>query len=128
MKPGEGGHKGERMHEFGIAEELVAEVDRSVAGHAGRRAGRVVVAVGAGAAEEQSLRAAFEVAKVGTTASDAELVLEFTEREVLCLDCGAQTSLQPPAGAGFSCPSCGSQSGLQTRAPEVVLKSVEVQL
>ena len=70
------------MHEHGIAEELVAAVDRSVHSHGGSGASKVVVEVSAGTLEEQTLRTAFDIAKQETTSSDAELVLVTVAQEV----------------------------------------------
>lgn len=113
------------MHEHGLAEQLVVAADACVPSADGARAIRVVVAVGAGAASEAALRAAFELARPGTKVADAELVVEAVPLEVRCLDCGAVAVAD---GDDRGCSECGSAQVLPVAAPDVVLRSVEVEV
>lgn len=115
------------MHEYGIVRGLLSLVDENVRAHAGRRAVRVVLGLGgATAAEEHALRDAFEAFKAGTTASDAELVLEHAPLNVYCLDCTAMAFL--PGGHGRRCPQCGSGAALPVDRQDIYLKSVEIEV
>lgn len=113
------------MHEQGIAEELVAAVEQTVLSYSGARATRVVVTLSPGALEEESLRAAFDIAKQETAAAAASLVLEPVALEGYCLGCGSVMSVEEPTD--FACPSCGSTDWLRSQEPDVTLSSVEIE-
>lgn len=114
------------MHEQGVAQELVAVVDRVVLAHAGTRASRVVVSVPGGAVDEQSFRAAFDIAKQATTAADAELALEPVALDGLCLGCGRPVRIDDTAH--FTCPACASGRWRATSTTSVTLSSVEIEV
>jgi len=130
------------MHEYGIAEEIVAVVGRSVEAQAGQGATRVVVGFSPGAVEEESLQAAFDAVKGDTSASEAKLVLEAIEEQALCVNCGycvlalhgsSRTSpsviREEGDGEASCCPECGGVDTLFTLgAPQVVVKSIEIAL
>lgn len=115
------------MHEYGIVQSLLSQVDDSVHAHAGLRAIRVVVGVnGATHADERLLREAFEVFKGGTTASQAELVLQRLPFNLYCLDCEAWAFLDD--GDGRRCPHCGSGATLPADRHDVCLNSVVIEV
>jgi hydrogenase nickel incorporation protein HypA/HybF len=115
------------MHEYGIVESLLSQVDKNVRAYAGQRAVRIVLAVtGATVAEEGLLREAFEQFKSGTTAGAAELVLERVPLKVYCLDC--ENWAFPADGHGLRCPRCGSGATLPADRHDVCLKSVEIEV
>jgi hydrogenase nickel incorporation protein HypA/HybF len=115
------------MHEYGIVESLLSQVDQNVHAQAGQRAVRIVLSVtGATAADERLLRDAFEQFKTGTTAGAAELVLERAPLKVYCLDCEAWAF--PADGHGLHCPHCGSGTTLPADRQDVCLKSVEIEV
>lgn len=112
------------MHEYGMVRELLRQVDESVHAQSGRRAARVVLGVsGATGPEECMLRDAFEAFKTGTSAGQAELVIERAPFEVCCLDCGA---LAGPADG--QCSRCGSCTVLPAGGQDIFLKSVEIEV
>ena len=115
------------MHEYGIVCDLLSQVDENVRAHAGRRAVRVCLSVsGMVEAEERLLRVAFDTFKAGSTAGDAELVVEHAPSEVCCLDCGSQSSLA--GGNDPGCPRCGSGATLPVHGEAIFLKSVEIEV
>lgn len=119
------------MHEHGIAEELVAQVDRNVHSHAGHGAASVVVEVSPGAVDEESLRTAFELAKQGTTSAEAELILVPVGQDAFCLNC--QTTVRVAASeslfpAPIVCPVCGSSATPAFGSSGVTLKSIEIEV
>ena len=119
------------MHEHGIAEELVAAVDRNVNSHGGHGAVKVVVEISPGAVEEQSLRTAFELAKQDTTSSGAELVLVSVAQEAFCLNCEKTVLLAPPsapASGPLACPVCGAVATPVFGTSGVTLKSIEIEV
>lgn len=114
------------MHEQGVAQELVAEVDRVVRAHLGSRASRVVVRVPAGALEEESFRVAFDLARQATTAAAAELAVEHVALDGYCFGCGSVVSVENVAC--FACPVCGSGTWRPSGARSVTLASVEIEV
>ncbi len=131
------------MHEYGIAEEIVAVVRRSVETQGGQGATRVVVGFSPGAVEEGSLLTAFDDVKVHTSAWKAKLVLEAMEGQAFCINCATYSVLAPDLsspgwpssiagdGGGNSscCPKCRGIDTLVTLGvPQVVVKSVEIAL
>ncbi len=113
------------MHEFGIAEELIGLVEHSVEANSGVRATRVIVEVGAGALEPETMRVAFEMAKHHTAAEGAELVIETAPVEFHCFDCAA--IFNDADSAATSCPVCGSNNTMSLPNHDVILKSVEIE-
>lgn len=112
------------MHEYGIIKGLLSLVDEHVQAHSGRRAVRVVLGVtGVSGPEEHLLRDAFEVFRTGTSADAAELVLERAPSYACCLGCGHVSA--PDTGR---CPSCGSATFRPSQAPDICLKSVEIEV
>lgn len=114
------------MHEYGIAEELVSQVDCNVRAHCGVRAARVVVEISPGALDEQSLRTAFDMASRETTAAHAELTVEFVPLEGYCLECGS--ALHIDEVVEFRCPTCGSTTWRAMSPPGVALRSIEIEV
>lgn len=114
------------MHEYGIAQELVSEIERNVRAHSGVSASRVVVAVNPGALEEESLRVAFDAVKVDTAAAHAELAVEHVALDAYCLGCASELHVDDVAG--FRCPECGSDLWRPVGTPAVSLESVEIEV
>lgn len=114
------------MHEQGVAQELVAAVERTVRAHAGIRASRIVVTVPPGAVEEESFRAAFDVAKRASTAAYAELELARVALAARCLGCGRAVSIADTAH--FTCAACGSANWRANGNASVTLASVEIEV
>jgi hydrogenase nickel incorporation protein HypA/HybF len=115
------------MHEYGMVESLLCQVDENVHAQAGQRATRIVIGMtGATAAEERLLQGAFARLKAGTTADTAELVVERTPFGMYCLDCCEVSALAD--GVGRRCAHCGSNMTLPTDRHDVCLKSVEIEV
>lgn len=113
------------MHEYGIVQDLLSQVDQQVRGQQGKRAVRVVLGIDGGHVDEQFLRDAFAMFKVETTACDADLIVTQAPVELWCPDCGARTT----ATKGDStCPRCGGACVLMTSSDEIYLQSVEIEV
>ena len=113
------------MHEYGLVEDLLAQVDAQVRGHAGRRAVRVVLAIDGGHIDEGFLRDAFDTFKVETTARDAELFVTRAPIDVWCPDCGTRRMVTDRDAA---CPDCGGACVQMTTTDEIRLESVEIEV
>lgn len=113
------------MHEYGIVQSLLSQVDEQVRAHEGKRAVRVVLAVDGGHVHERFLRDAFDTFKLETTASDAELVVTQASAEVWCPTCGARSEVRYLQS---TCPSCSSATLAFGSADEIYLQSVEIEV
>jgi hydrogenase nickel incorporation protein HypA/HybF len=113
------------VHEYGIVQDLLSQVDRQVHGHHGKRAVRVVLAIDGGHVEEQFLRDAFDMFKAQTTARDAQLVVTQAPVELWCPDCEVPTTV---AHKDDACPRCGGAGVLMTSTDEICLQSVEIEV
>jgi hydrogenase nickel insertion protein HypA len=113
------------MHEYGIVQNLLSQVDEQVRGHKGKRAVRVVLAVDDGHVDERFLRDAFDMFKVETSAQDAELVVTQALTEVWCSNCGARATT---ARGDSVCPLCGGAGVQMTSTDEIYLQSVEIEV
>lgn len=111
------------MHELALNQSIV-----SLVCECGRREGlcrvtRVVVEVGAAAADEPDpLAFCFEVVTADTAARDAELVIERVALEAACPACGAQFEMPHLAAP---CPKCGAYGARLLRGRELRVKSIE---
>jgi hydrogenase nickel insertion protein HypA len=113
------------MHEYGIVQNLLSQVDEQVRDHAGKRAVRVVLAVEGGHVDERFLRDAFDTFKAETTARYAELVVTQKPLEVWCPDCGATAEVAHDEKA---CPRCGGVGIRMAPTDEIFLQSVEIEV
>lgn len=113
------------MHEYGIVEDLLSQVDQQVRAHDGKRAVRVVVAFDGGHVDEHFLREAFDLFKVETTARDAELLVTHAPIEMWCPSCEARSTAAPKDSA---CVRCGGACVEMTSTDEMYLQSVEIEV
>jgi Zn finger protein HypA/HybF involved in hydrogenase expression len=113
------------MHEYGIVQNVLSQVDEQVKAHAGKRAVRVFLAVDGGHIDERFLRDAFDMFKASTTARDAVLVVTHREIEGWCPDCGARTTVMRESAR---CPYCGGAALQTASVDEIYLQSVEIEV
>ncbi|MEO3808150.1 hydrogenase maturation nickel metallochaperone HypA [Sphaerisporangium sp. B11E5] len=109
------------MHEFGIAEAILAAVEKRADG---RRVCRARVQVGALLrVAEPSINDAFALVSEGTVAEGARLDLVTLPVRVTCRDCGgAALSADPHA----VCPACGSADVDSEGGDDLVLESIQL--
>lgn len=113
------------MHEYGIVQDLLSQVDEQVRNHQGKRAVRVVLGVDGGHVDEAFLRDAFDMFRVETTARDAELIVTRAPVDLWCPECGARTTA---ARGDSACPRCGGAGVLMPSTDEIYLQSVEIEV
>jgi hydrogenase nickel incorporation protein HypA/HybF len=120
------------VHELSICQALIAQVEQVMqeqdgthrARHETRRAVRITVMLGPLAGIEPGLLArAFTIARPGTAAAQAELVIEPSDITVSCLVCGRQSAAQVNR---LLCAACGSFRTRVVKGEELLLLSVEL--
>lgn len=112
------------MHELSVCQGLISQVERIALQHNARVVDKIVVHVGPlSGVEIPLLRQAYSLARAGTLAENAELVMEPQPILVACEACGAETSAQ------INRLLCGACGGYRTRllsGDELILASVEL--
>ena len=98
------------MHEFAVCQALLTEVQRISREHCARAVTRIVVRMGPlSGVEPRLLERAFDFARVGSVAAEAELCIESTPVRVQCLECDGESE---PLPNRLVCAHCG---GWRTR-------------
>ncbi len=114
------------MHELSVCQALLQEVGKVAASRGASAVERITIEVGRlSGVEPELLARAFEVARAGTCASQAALVIQTLEITVRCTECGASSRAEPTRLL------CGACSGYRTRitaGDELRLRAVELQV
>jgi len=114
------------MHELSICQGLISQVERIALEHDARAVDKIVVRIGPlSGVEIPLLHQAYVLARAGTLAENAELVIEPQLIRVTCETCGAETT------AKINRLLCGVCSDYRTRlvsGDEMILASVELDL
>ena len=114
------------MHELSICAALLTEVTELVAQYGASGVERITVEVGPLSGVEPALLVrAFEFARGGSCAADAQLSIKMIEITVTCLDCGAET---PARANRLLCAACGAYRTRIVRGDELRLRDVELRV
>lgn len=113
------------MHEYGIVQSLLSQVDKEVRDHEGKRAVRVVVAIDGGHVDEAFLRDAFDTFKSSSSACAAELVVTQAGVDVWCPACESRATV---VRGELLCPKCANPTVRLKRTEEIFLQSVEIEV
>jgi hydrogenase nickel incorporation protein HypA/HybF len=113
------------MHEASIAISLLETVSEQCLklGYSSIESVRLKVGKAAGILPD-SLLFAFDIAKTGTIANEAELIIDFILLGGHCLDCNA--SFESEERYIFACPVCDSRSIKITQGDEMQIVDMEV--
>ncbi len=113
------------MHEASIAISLIETVSDlcQQEGYASIESVRLKVGRAAGVLPD-ALLFAFDVAKAGSIASQAELIIEYVPLGGFCCDCGSQ--FESEERYIFNCPACKSRAIKITRGDEMQIIDMEV--
>jgi hydrogenase nickel incorporation protein HypA/HybF len=112
------------MHELAICQSLIAQVQGVARDKQAATVDRIVVTVGPlSGVEPELLQRAFEVAKFGTIAATAELVVQSGPVIVACRSCGAESTV--PSNR-LLCSACGNWRVRVISGEELLLSSVEL--
>jgi hydrogenase nickel incorporation protein HypA/HybF len=114
------------MHELSICQALLRQVEEIAAREGARRVERVLLRIGplSGVVPEL-LRQAFGIARAGTAAAQAELVVEALPVRIRCTGCGAESEVPPNR---LLCGRCGDFRTQMLSGDELLLASVELTL
>ena len=111
------------MHELAVCQALLMEVQRVARESHARAVVRIVVQVGPlSGLEPQLLVRAFEIARIGSVAEEAELHIEARPVRILCLDCDAPSDTAPNR---LLCPRCGGWHTRLVSGDELILRRLE---
>ncbi|HLF56623.1 MAG TPA: hydrogenase maturation nickel metallochaperone HypA [Thermoanaerobaculia bacterium] len=112
------------VHEYSIVQALLDRAEVEARARDARSVTRLRVAIGALAGVEQELlRSAFELARVGTRCAGAELEMRSIAASWRCRSC--EVEIGP--GSVLSCPSCGAPARL-VAGDEIVLERLELEV
>ncbi|OBS08824.1 hydrogenase maturation nickel metallochaperone HypA/HybF [Acidihalobacter prosperus] len=112
------------MHELSVCRALLDRALAVAATHEAASIGRLVVRIGPlSGVEPGLLREAFAIARTGTAAARAELVVQRSAVRVRCERCGAESECPPNR---LICSHCGDASTQLTGGDELLLVSVEL--
>ncbi|MEQ9038876.1 MAG: hydrogenase maturation nickel metallochaperone HypA [Silicimonas sp.] len=112
------------MHELAICQNLLAEVAKVAAAHRAAVVTRVFVAIGPlSGVEAPQLVRAFGVARTGTVAATAVLVVETPPVAVWCDNCERESAV---AANALLCGMCGTWKIALKSGDELLLKRVEL--
>jgi hydrogenase nickel incorporation protein HypA/HybF len=113
------------MHELAICQGLMHEVERAATANQARRVTRIVLTVGALAGvEPELLLQAFTIARAGSIAGTAELVIETIPPRVACHSCGAETEASVNR---LVCAACGDWQVRVIAGDELLLRSLDIE-
>lgn len=113
------------MHELSICQGLISQVQKIAADNNARSVELIKLRVGGlSGVEPPLLERAFEIARAGTIASEAELEIEAGPVVVRCQDCGASSAV---AVNQLVCQDCGDWRVTVTEGEELLLLSLEIE-
>ena len=113
------------MHEFSICRSLLRQAEGLAAEHRARRVTLLKVAVGPlSGVEPGLLERAFSLARCGTVAEAAALVVETPPIKVRCRTCGGEGDAAPNR---LICGHCGDFRVDLVSGDELILLSVEME-
>jgi len=113
------------MHELSICQSLLGQVQKVAVENKASAVELIRVRVGGLSGVEPSLLGhAFEIARAGTIAAEAELEIEEGPVVVKCRECGATGAV--PSNR-LICPFCGDWQVNVTEGEDLILLSVEIE-
>lgn len=113
------------MHELSICQGLLRQVEQIAKDNDARAVERIILRVGAlSGVEPPLLERAFEIARMGTVAEEAELEIEEGPVVVQCQVCGGSSVV--PVNR-LLCTYCGEWKVNVTQGEELLLLSLEIE-
>lgn len=113
------------MHELAVCQALIERVESLAAEHRAVSVCEIVVRVGPlSGVEQHLLEQAYEIARAGTVAEAAQLVLEDAPLIVHCADCNHDADVQPNK---LVCPLCGNWRTTLVSGDDLLLARLELE-
>lgn len=113
------------MHELAICQSLMNQVESLAFEHRAQCVTSIVVAIGPlSGVEAQLLKKAYPLAKAGTVAQQAELIIENLPIRVKCSICKTESEALPNK---LVCNKCGDWRTTLVSGDELLLMSVELE-
>lgn len=113
------------MHELAIAQALIGLAEEHAARAGATRVTRLNCRIGAlRQIEDELMRDAFEIARVGTACASADLKIEKTPLRAACASCEREFSVQ---NWRWNCPICGAEGAPIAGGDELELLSIEAE-
>ena len=113
------------MHELSVCQGLIRQVQNIAAENNARSVDMIRLRVGGlSGVEPPLLMRAFEIARAGTIAAEAELEIETGPVVVKCQECGASSAV---AVNRLVCQYCGDWRVNVTEGEELLLLSLEIE-
>lgn len=110
------------MHELAICQSLLAQVEEIASENKAERVSAITIQIGPlSGVVPVLLRRTFAVARRGTLAGNAKLVVEETQARIRCRGCGSEATVP---GNKLVCPACGDFQTTLVEGNELILKSV----
>ena len=114
------------MHELAVCQGLMRQVEQVAAAHGATAVEHIVLQIGGlSGVEPPLLERAFEIARAGTVAQDAELEIRTGPVVVQCRECGGKSAVPPNR---LLCSYCGEWRVRVVEGEELLLLSVELDL
>ena len=112
------------MHELAICLALLDQVEGIVREQQAKRVRALVLRIGPLAGvETEALQRAYSVASAGTSAAQAQLLIERSSVRIRCLDCTAEADVP---GHRLLCAACGSWHIRVVSGDELLLVRVDL--
>lgn len=110
------------MHELSLCQQLLRLAQETARQHGNRDILRLTLRIGPLAGVDPSLLyQAFQVARLGTPAEKAELIIEYAPLRIHCQRCDHDSSATP---AHLRCPHCGALETTITSGDELLLSDI----
>ena len=111
------------MHELAVCQALIAELDAHAEAHEPARIASVTVQIGPlSGVVPDLLKRAYELAREGTVAAEAALIVEDMSVRVYCSICDLETVAMPN---NLVCGRCGNWCTRLRSGDELVLRAIE---
>jgi hydrogenase nickel incorporation protein HypA/HybF len=112
------------MHELAICQQLLSQVERIALERGATAVDRVMVSIGPlSGVEPQLLGRAFDVARAGTLAKEAELEVSTGPVRIRCRGCGGEQEARPNR---LLCDACGGWQVEILEGTQLMLMTVEL--
>jgi len=112
------------VHELSLCQNLIDQLNALVLQHKAIAVSHVEVQAGMlSGVEPELLEAAFTMAREGTVAETAELVMRKLPPRILCSACGSQAEVPPN---DLRCPMCQASATELIAGHELILARVEL--